>query len=117
MPPRTRKAAAKKTAAPKLRSVPTGDAAPPPPPEPPKPKTLAEAIESGTYLEVLEAQRRELVKDLPNTAGPAKAAMHRQLALLSKDIEALRAIAKQEAAEDASDEGATPNEEWDPAAL
>ncbi len=58
--------------------------------KPPKPKTLEEAIETGTYLEILVAQRAQIVNDLPDERGPAKAAMHRQLALLSKEIEALR---------------------------
>ena len=59
-------------------------------PEPPKVLTLAEAIESGNYLQILLAQRREIVADLPNEKGPAKAALHRQLSILSKDIEALQ---------------------------
>lgn len=59
-------------------------------PEPPKILTLAEAIESGDYLQILLAQRREIVADLPNEKGPAKAALHRQLSILSKDIEALQ---------------------------
>jgi len=59
-------------------------------PEPPKILTLVEAIESGDYLQILIAQRREIVTDLPNEKGPAKAAMHRQLSLLSKEIEALQ---------------------------
>lgn len=73
---------------------------------PAKPKTLTEAVESGTYLEILIAQQRQIVVDLPNEKGPAKAALHRQLALLSKEIEALRAAAKQEA-----DEGAAVEDE------
>lgn len=59
-------------------------------PEPPKTLTLAEAVESGDYLQILLAQRREIVTDLPNEKGPAKAALHRQLSILSKDIEALQ---------------------------
>lgn len=60
---------------------------------PKKPLTLLEAIESGDYLQILLAQRREIVRDLPEEKGPAKAAMHRQLALLSKEIESLKAAA------------------------
>lgn len=59
-------------------------------PAPIKVLTLAEAIESGDYLQILLAQRREIVTDLPNEKGPAKAALHRQLSILSKDIEALQ---------------------------
>ncbi|WP_344013964.1 hypothetical protein [Microbacterium natoriense] len=52
--------------------------------------TLAEAIESGDYLSILLAQRREIAADLPDEKGPAKAALHRQLSLLSKEIEGLQ---------------------------
>ena len=80
----------------------------------PRPKTLAQAIESGTYLEVLEAQRREMVRDVKDEKGPAKAAMHRQIALLSKEIAALSAADAEEAAENA---GPTPDEAFDAEAL
>lgn len=53
-------------------------------------ESLAEAIESGDYLRILLAQRREIARDLPDEKGPAKAAMHRQLSILSKEIEALQ---------------------------
>lgn len=56
----------------------------------PKILTLAEAIEAGDYLQILLAQRREIATDLPNEKGPAKAALHRQLSLLSKEIEGLQ---------------------------
>lgn len=59
-------------------------------PVPPRIMTLAEAIESGDYLQILLAQRREIAADLPDEKGPAKAALHRQLSLLSKEIEALQ---------------------------
>ena len=57
---------------------------------PPRVLTLAEAIESGDFLQILLAQRREIAADLPDEKGPAKAALHRQLSLLSKEIEALQ---------------------------
>ena len=60
---------------------------------PPKPKTLVEAIEGGDYREILLAQRREIAASLPDEKGPAKAALHRQLALISKEIETLDASA------------------------
>ena len=66
-------------------------------PERAKILTLAEAIESGEYLQILLAQRREIVTDLPNEKGPAKAALHRQLSILSKDIEALQRGADEDA--------------------
>ena len=64
-----------------------------------KPKTLTEAVESGTYLEVLVAQRRQMVDDVKAATGPALAALHRQIALHSKEIAALQLAAAQEAAE------------------
>lgn len=51
--------------------------------------TLPEAIESGSYVEILLAQRRAMVAELPETKGPALAALHRQLSMISKEIEAL----------------------------
>lgn len=58
-----------------------------------KPKTLAEAVEGGNYLEILLAQRREIVSSLPEEKGPAKAALHRQLAVISKEIETIEIAA------------------------
>jgi hypothetical protein len=56
-----------------------------------KPKTLLQAIEGGNYREILLAQRREIASSLPDEKGPAKAALHRQLALISKEIETIEA--------------------------
>ena len=75
--------------------------------------TLAEAIESGNYLDILLAQRREIAADLPDEKGPAKAALHRQLSLLSKEIEALMA----KDAEDTEGGADVEDEEFDPEAL
>ena len=80
---------------------------------PPKILTLSEAIEGGDYLQILLAQRRDIVSDLPLEKGPAKAALHRQLALLSKEIEGLQAVESQEAEDAAS----TPDEDWDEEAI
>jgi hypothetical protein len=66
-----------------------------------KPKTLIEAIESGTYLEVLVAQRRQMADDVKSTTGPALAALHRQIATHSKEIAALQVAEAEEAAENA----------------
>ncbi|WP_448222445.1 hypothetical protein [Gordonia iterans] len=86
------------------------------PPEPSKPLTLSEAIESGEYVEILRAQRRDIVDSLPTEKGPAKAALHRQLALISKEIQALDEQAAQARSEDA--EGAVVDDEaWDAEAL
>lgn len=73
------------TTKPALRPVLDGETAPVR-----KKMALSDAIESGDYLDILLAQRREIVADLPDEKGPAKAALHRQLALLSKEIEALQ---------------------------
>lgn len=95
-----------------IRAVTPEDA--PEPPKPPKVLTLDEAIQSGDYVEILRAQRRDIVKSLPEEHGPAKAALHRQLALISKEIQALETKAKQESAED-GDAGA--DEAWDEEAI
>ena len=58
-----------------------------------RPQTLAEAIEGGDYLQILVAQRWDIVKSLPDERGPAKAALHRQLSLISKEIESLELAA------------------------
>jgi hypothetical protein len=91
-----------------LRVVKPGEA-------PPAPKilSLAEAIESGDYLQILLAQRREIVSDLPNMQGPAKAAMHRQVSILSKEIEGLEARAEEEA----DDAEFDADETWDEEAI
>ena len=59
-------------------------------PEKPKIMSLTEAIESGDYLQILLAQRREIATSLPDEKGPAKAALHRQLSIISKEIEGLQ---------------------------
>jgi hypothetical protein len=69
--------------------------------KPARPKTLSEAVDGGTYLEILVAQRRQMISDVAEVSGPAKAALHRQIALHSKEIAALQAEAEQEASEDA----------------
>lgn len=53
--------------------------------------TLSEAVESGNHLEILKAQRRDIVAALPDEKGPAKAALHRQLTMISKEIVAIEA--------------------------
>lgn len=66
-----------------LRVVEPGEA-------PPRKLTLAEAIETGDYMAILVAQRAEIVESIPDEKGPAKAALHRQLSLISKEIESLK---------------------------
>src|SRR5690242_2762589 len=68
-------------------------------PAPSRPKSLAQAAEGTDYLEILIAQRREMIRDVAEVSGPAKAALHRQIALHSKEIAGLQAAAAEEAAE------------------
>lgn len=98
--------AARKT---NLSVVKPGDAAP----EPDKVLTLAEAVETGDLRKILVAQRREIAQSIPDEKGPAKAALHRQLLLIAKELEAMDRRAKEEADED----GVTADEEWDAEAL
>lgn len=94
-----------------LRAVAPGEK--PDKPEPKKPKlTLEQAVESGApYVEILDAQLREMVRDVKGEKGPARAAMYRQIALLTKERDALRAEAAQQEDEDAEVE----DEAFDPA--
>lgn len=80
-----------------------------PPAHPARPKTLAEAVEAGEYLEILLAQRREIVSSLPDEKGPAKAALHRQLSIISKEIQTLKLAA----VGDGSVVANTDDESWD----
>lgn len=66
-------------------------------PEPPKILTLDEAIASGDYLQILLAQRRSMVASLPDERGPALAALHRQVSIISKEIEVLQSRDSDEA--------------------
>ena len=85
-------------------------------PQPTEPISLSEAVEIGDYLGILRAQRRDIVSSLPEEKGPAKAALHRQLALISKEIQAIEAKAAQEAEEGAGS-GVINDETWDAEAL
>lgn len=88
-------------------------------PKPTKPKSLKEAAEGDDYLEILVAQRREMIRDVAEVAGPAKAALHRQIAMASKEIAMLQEAAKAAAEEEAADgdEGASEDEEFNTEAL
>lgn len=92
-----------------LRAVKPGEK-----PAPSRPKTLAQAAEGTNYLEILVAQRREMIRDVAEVSGPAKAALHRQIALHSKEIAALQAAAAEEAAEDGD---AVDDEAFDASAI
>ena len=88
----------------RLRAVKPGDL----PPEPDKPLTLVEAVETGDYRKILVAQRREIAVSLPDEKGPAKAALHRQLSLIAKELAAL----DQRSIEGGSDVDPVADEEW-----
>lgn len=75
--------------------------------------TLAQAIETNDHLTILIAQRRDIVASLPEEKGPAKAALHRQLSLISKEIEVLML----RDAEDGPDAEPTADEAWDQSAI
>lgn len=89
-----------------LRAVKASDA----PPPAPKPLTLEQAVETGDYLKILVAQRREIAQAIPEEKGPAKAALHRQLSIIAKEIEAMEDKAKQEAIENGDP---VEDEAWD----
>jgi hypothetical protein len=74
-----------------------------------KPLSLAEAIDGGDYLQILLAQRRDIVRSLPDEKGQAKATLHRQLRDISKEIEGLEL----EAAGEKSVVAMTDDDAWD----
>lgn len=77
----------------------------------PEPMSLDDAIDHGTYFDVLVAQRLQLLEDLKTAHAPAaKASMHRHLTQLSQEIEAMKAAAREEAEQDAEAEP----EDYDP---
>lgn len=94
---------------PPLRAVKPGEK----PAEPVQPLTLLQAVELGDYLEILRAQRRDIAAALPEEKGPAKAALHRQLSVIAKEIEGLEA----RAAEEAEDAEVSDDETWDEEAI
>lgn len=78
-------------------------------------KSLEDAIERGTYLDQLVWQRKAAVGALPNLAGPALAAMHRQIAALGREIETIKASATE--GTDIGDAIETPDAKFDADAL
>lgn len=77
-----------------LRTVKPGDK-----PRQVKPPSLVEAVELGDYKQILMAQRREIATSIPDESGPAKAALHRQLSLISKELESIDERDKEEGAD------------------
>lgn len=58
--------------------------------------SLSEAIVRGDRLQIEYAQRRDIASKLADAAGPAAAALHRQLSLTNDKIDALEARGQQE---------------------
>ena len=81
----------------------------------PKPKTLVEAASGGDYRELLEAQRLDIATSLqnPETQGPARAALHRQLGLIARELREMDVADEQEAGE----RGVAPDEAFDASAV
>ena len=80
-----------------------------------KPKSLVDAAQGGDYRELLVAQRMDIARSLqnPETQGPARAALHRQLGLIAREIREMDEARAEEAAEN----GATPDEAFDASAV
>ncbi len=71
-------------------------------------ESLAAAVESGVLYSILKAQQREIAASIPDERGPAKAALHRQLSLISKEIAEIDA--QVEGGDGAAE---TDDDEWD----
>lgn len=96
-----------------LRAVTEADS----PPKRVDPMTITEAAEVDDPIELLLAMRRrvaETVED-PNCPPRDLAALTRRLQEIGKEIQAMKAKAKQEADEDG--DSRTPDEEWDAEAI
>ena len=79
------------------------------------PKSLVEAAEAGDYRGLLEAQRMDIARSLanPETQGPARAALHRQLGLIARELREMDEADAQEVLE----RGAAPDEAFDASAV
>lgn len=91
---------------PNLRTVKPGER----PAKKAAPKTLVQAANDGDYRELLVAQRADIAMSLqnPETQGPARAALHRQLGLIARELRDMDAAAAEEDAENAS----APDQAW-----
>ncbi|MEC4840533.1 hypothetical protein R2360_13700 [Mycobacteroides chelonae] len=100
-------------ASPSQEPVDTAETAPSAPP-PTEGKTLSEAVAGGNYQEILEAQSRDIIRDLGGASGAAKAALHGRLMAISKEIEAIKAATPGSAK---SVVATTDDEPWDSSAI
>lgn len=62
--------------------------------------SLPDAVATGDYVKILVAQRAEIAASIPDEKGPAKAALHRQLSIIAKELSEIDAKERQEAGED-----------------
>lgn len=94
-----------------LRAVQPGEEAP----QPPVKKSVTEAADSGTHLELLVALRTRLALAVADETCPPRdlAALTRRLQDIAKEIETLRARAAEEERESAG----VADEAWDQEAL
>lgn len=100
-----------------VADAPASDAAPesdhPAPPHADGEMSLADAVAGGNYQEILQAQSRDIIRDLAAATGASKAALHGRLMTISKEIEALKAAPGGEKSVVAT----TDDETWDPEAI
>lgn len=75
--------------------------------------SLAQAVAGGNYQEILQAQSRDIIRDLAAATGASKAALHGRLMTISKEIEALKAAPGGEKSVVAT----TDDEPWDSSAI
>ncbi|WP_109858727.1 hypothetical protein [Mycobacteroides chelonae] len=75
--------------------------------------SLADAVAGGNYQEILQAQSRDIIRDLAAATGASKAALHGRLMTISKEIESLKAAPGGEKSVVAT----TDDETWDPEAI
>lgn len=80
-----------------------------------RPMTVTKAASEGSQRDLLVAVRDRVAKDVesPNTPARDLAALTRRLMEITKEIEAIDA----RELEEASDAGATPDEDWDASAI
>lgn len=100
-----------------VADVPASGAAPesdnPAPPPADGEMSLADAVAGGNYQEILQAQSRDIIRDLAAATGASKAALHGRLMTISKEIESLKAAPGGEKSVVAT----TDDETWDPEAI
>lgn len=98
-----------------LRSVPVGKSAPKQRARASAPRTVTQAVESGTHREQLTAMRARIAKaiDDPNIRGADLAALTRRLLEIGREVDALDAARRQEARERVE----VPDEDFDSSAV